>query len=226
MCWSNLGDLVVKEVHGSGGYGMLVGPKSTKAADRGLRRAHQGRPGQLHRPADAGAVDLPTFVDEGHRAAPCRSAALLPGRRARSQLVPGGLTRVALQRGLAGGQFVARAAGSRTPGCWRSDAMLSRTADNLFWIAPLHGAGRDHGAAAGGRRAHRAAAARSGTATATNGTACCSASGTAAGFAAEIRRPGAAQHRKLSVLRPRQPVVGRLLHRDARARTAGSCAPR
>ena len=26
----NLKDLVVKEVHGSGGYGMLVGPKSTK----------------------------------------------------------------------------------------------------------------------------------------------------------------------------------------------------
>ena len=27
---NNLKNLVVKEVHGSGGYGMLIGPKSTK----------------------------------------------------------------------------------------------------------------------------------------------------------------------------------------------------
>ncbi|MFX4377518.1 circularly permuted type 2 ATP-grasp protein, partial [Acinetobacter baumannii] len=27
----NLGELVVKEVHGSGGYGMLIGPKATAA---------------------------------------------------------------------------------------------------------------------------------------------------------------------------------------------------
>ena len=30
MCWSTLSELVVKEVHGSGGYGMLVGPAASK----------------------------------------------------------------------------------------------------------------------------------------------------------------------------------------------------
>ena len=34
----HLPELVVKEVHGSGGYGMLVGPTSTKDADRGFSR--------------------------------------------------------------------------------------------------------------------------------------------------------------------------------------------
>ena len=31
----HLEELVVKEVHGSGGYGMLVGPNADKAHDRG-----------------------------------------------------------------------------------------------------------------------------------------------------------------------------------------------
>ncbi len=54
----HLGELVVKEVHGSGGYGMLVGPKATKAeiADFALRV--RAKPGKLHRPAHAGAIDL------------------------------------------------------------------------------------------------------------------------------------------------------------------------
>src|SRR6202012_5301111 len=33
----NLGDLVVKEVHGSGGYGMLIGPAATKATIEAFR---------------------------------------------------------------------------------------------------------------------------------------------------------------------------------------------
>ena len=82
MCWRICRDLVVKEVHGSGGYGMLVGPKSTKEQIEDFRRPDQGRSGQLHRAADAGAVDLPDLCRGRRRAAPCRSAALLPGGRA------------------------------------------------------------------------------------------------------------------------------------------------
>ena len=55
----HLEELVVKEVHGSGGYGMLIGPKSDAGDDRGVPRQAQGRSEELHRPADARAVDLP-----------------------------------------------------------------------------------------------------------------------------------------------------------------------
>ncbi|MFA9231548.1 MAG: circularly permuted type 2 ATP-grasp protein, partial [Microgenomates group bacterium] len=42
---SNLGELVVKEVHGSGGYGMLVGPKSTKLQIEQFRALILANPG-------------------------------------------------------------------------------------------------------------------------------------------------------------------------------------
>ena len=55
---AHLGELVVKEVAGSGGYGMLIGP----AADAGTRAAFADRikanPSQFHRPADARPVHL------------------------------------------------------------------------------------------------------------------------------------------------------------------------
>ena len=53
---AHLNELVVKEVHGAGGYGMLVGPAATQGRDRGLPRAAAGQPQQLHRPADAEPV--------------------------------------------------------------------------------------------------------------------------------------------------------------------------
>jgi uncharacterized circularly permuted ATP-grasp superfamily protein len=53
----NLDDLVVKEVHGSGGYGMLVGPTASKKEIAKFREEAEGAAGQLHRAADAGAVD-------------------------------------------------------------------------------------------------------------------------------------------------------------------------
>ena len=41
----NLKDLVVKEVHGAGGYGMLVGPAATRPRSRTSRQALQANPG-------------------------------------------------------------------------------------------------------------------------------------------------------------------------------------
>ena len=95
---SSLPDLVVKEVHGSGGYGMLVGPKSSKEAGRSVPRQDHRRSGKLHRPAHAGAVDHPHF--RGRRRGPAARglAALLPCGD-RIELVPGALTRVALTEG-------------------------------------------------------------------------------------------------------------------------------
>ena len=54
---ANIADLVVKPANESGGYGMLVGPHATKAEHAEFPRTAEGRSAQLHRPADAGAVD-------------------------------------------------------------------------------------------------------------------------------------------------------------------------
>ncbi len=40
----HLGELVVKEVHGSGGYGMLVGPAATKAEREKFAEKLKARP--------------------------------------------------------------------------------------------------------------------------------------------------------------------------------------
>ena len=51
----NLDELVVKEVHGSGGYGMLIGPTADKATIAAFRTKLKLDPEELHRPADARA---------------------------------------------------------------------------------------------------------------------------------------------------------------------------
>ncbi len=85
-------------MHGAGGYGMLVGPAATKAEIADFRKRADGQPGRLHRPADAEPVDLPHLRRSG--IAP-RHIDLRPfvlsGKEV--QMVPGGLTRVALKEG-------------------------------------------------------------------------------------------------------------------------------
>ena len=94
----NLGDLVVKEVHGSGGYGMLVGPKSTREQIESFRARIIADPGNYIAQPTLALSTVPSFVDEG--VAP-RHVDLRPyclvGERI--ELVPGGLTRVALREG-------------------------------------------------------------------------------------------------------------------------------
>ena len=72
----HLHELVVKEVHGAGGYGMLIGPAATRAEIEDFRATHPRRARQLHRAADAGAVDLPDLRRVRRRAAAHRPAAL------------------------------------------------------------------------------------------------------------------------------------------------------
>ncbi|GAB1380461.1 circularly permuted type 2 ATP-grasp protein [Pararhodobacter aggregans] len=94
----NLGDLVVKEVHGSGGYGMLVGPKSTKEQIETFRHKIEADPDNYIAQPTLALSTVPSFVEEG--VAP-RHVDLRPyclvGERI--ELVPGGLTRVALREG-------------------------------------------------------------------------------------------------------------------------------
>ncbi len=94
----NLAELVVKEVHGSGGYGMLVGPKATKAQVEAFRLKIENDPGNYIAQPTLALSTVPSFVAEG--VAP-RHVDLRPyclvGERI--ELVPGGLTRVALTEG-------------------------------------------------------------------------------------------------------------------------------
>nr|WP_223163131.1 circularly permuted type 2 ATP-grasp protein [Roseivivax sediminis] len=94
----NLSELVVKEVHGSGGYGMLVGPKADKAQIEAFRAKIAERPENYIAQPTLALSTVPTFVDEG--VAP-RHVDLRPyclvGEKI--ELVPGGLTRVALKEG-------------------------------------------------------------------------------------------------------------------------------
>ena len=94
----HLGELVVKEVHGSGGYGMLVGPKSSKAEIEEFRARIIGNPGNYIAQPTLALSTTPTFVEEGiaPRHVDLRPYCLVGER---IELVPGGLTRVALKDG-------------------------------------------------------------------------------------------------------------------------------
>ena len=95
---ANLSSLVVKEVHGAGGYGMLVGPAASKEQIEDFRARLLAKPeGYIAQPTLALST-CPTFVESG--IAP-RHIDLRPyvlcGKE--TKLVPGGLCRVALEEG-------------------------------------------------------------------------------------------------------------------------------
>ena len=94
----HLDELVVKEVHGSGGYGMLVGPKSTKEQIERFRARIEADPGNYIAQPTLALSTTPTFVEEGvaPRHVDLRPYCLVGDR---VELVPGGLTRVALTEG-------------------------------------------------------------------------------------------------------------------------------
>ena len=94
----NLGELVVKEVHGSGGYGMLVGPKSTKEQIEHFRLKIEENPDNYIAQPTLALSTTPTFVEEGiaPRHVDLRPYCLVGEK---IELVPGGLTRVALTEG-------------------------------------------------------------------------------------------------------------------------------
>jgi uncharacterized circularly permuted ATP-grasp superfamily protein len=94
----HLPELVVKEVHGSGGYGMLVGPKATKAEIETFRDRIKATPQNYIAQPTLALSTCPTFVDEG--VAP-RHVDLRPFVLMGEEItiVPGGLTRVALRKG-------------------------------------------------------------------------------------------------------------------------------
>jgi uncharacterized circularly permuted ATP-grasp superfamily protein len=94
----NLSDLVVKEVQGSGGYGMLIGPAAEKSEIEAFRARITASPANYIAQPTLSLSTCPTFVEQG--LAP-RHVDLRPyvlsGKEIK--LVPGGLTRVALREG-------------------------------------------------------------------------------------------------------------------------------
>jgi uncharacterized circularly permuted ATP-grasp superfamily protein len=95
----HLDELVVKEVHGSGGYGMLIGPKADKAALATFRAKLKTDPKNFIAQPTLALSTCPTCVEEG--VAP-RHVDLRPfvlTGRDHIRIVPGGLTRVALKQG-------------------------------------------------------------------------------------------------------------------------------
>jgi uncharacterized circularly permuted ATP-grasp superfamily protein len=95
---ANLKDLVVKEVHGAGGYGMLVGPAATEEERAKFGEVVKANPANYIAQPTLALSSCPCFVGAG--IAP-RHIDLRPfvltGEHVR--MVPGGLTRVALKEG-------------------------------------------------------------------------------------------------------------------------------
>ncbi len=95
----NLADLVVKEVHGSGGYGMLVGPAASKKEIADFRAKLEAKPGNYIAQPTLSLSTVPIFTKSGlaPRHVDLRPFALVSPNRI--DLTPGGLTRVALKKG-------------------------------------------------------------------------------------------------------------------------------
>jgi uncharacterized circularly permuted ATP-grasp superfamily protein len=95
---AQLPDLVVKEVHNAGGYGMLVGPAATRAEIEAFRAKIEANPANYIAQPTLALSTCPTFVEAG--IAP-RHIDLRPFVLCGKQvtMVPGGLTRVALREG-------------------------------------------------------------------------------------------------------------------------------
>lgn len=94
----HISELVIKEVHGSGGYGMLVGPTATKKECEDFAKKLAARPANYIAQPTLALSTCPIMTEKGlaPRHVDLRPYVLVSDR---IQLVPGGLTRVALKEG-------------------------------------------------------------------------------------------------------------------------------
>ncbi|MCW1403497.1 circularly permuted type 2 ATP-grasp protein [Novosphingobium sp. MW5] len=95
----NLADLVIKEVHGSGGYGMLIGPTATKAEIATFAKKLRNRPDNFIAQPTLSLSTVPIFTKAGlaPRHVDLRPFVLMSPDGI--DITPGGLTRVALKKG-------------------------------------------------------------------------------------------------------------------------------
>jgi uncharacterized circularly permuted ATP-grasp superfamily protein len=95
----HLPELVVKEVHGSGGYGMLVGPAASKRELAEFRLKIEARPDNYIAQPTLALSTCPVFTNQGlaPRHVDLRPFVLVSPEGI--EITPGGLTRVALKKG-------------------------------------------------------------------------------------------------------------------------------
>jgi uncharacterized circularly permuted ATP-grasp superfamily protein len=93
----HLGELVVKTVDGSGGYGMLIGPASTAKERAAFKRRIKAEPREFVAQPTIALSRLPIFVDELRPAHIDLRPFVLSGRI--TTVIPGGLTRAAMEPG-------------------------------------------------------------------------------------------------------------------------------
>ena len=95
----NLAKLVVKEVHGSGGYGMLVGPAASRKELAAFALKLKARPANYIAQPTLALSTVPIFTKRGlaPRHVDLRPFALMSPEGVK--ITPGGLTRVALKAG-------------------------------------------------------------------------------------------------------------------------------
>lgn len=95
----NLADVVVKEVHGSGGYGMLMGPAASKKEIEAFRAKLKANPANYIAQPTLSLSTVPIFTESGlaPRHVDLRPFVLVSPHAI--EVVPGGLTRVAMKEG-------------------------------------------------------------------------------------------------------------------------------
>jgi uncharacterized circularly permuted ATP-grasp superfamily protein len=115
----HLHELVVKEVSGSGGYGMLIGPTADAETRRDFAAKLKANPDDFIAQPTLALSTSPTFVNAGiaPRHVDLRPFVLSGGDKVR--IVPGGLTRVALKEG---SLVVNSSQGGGTKDTWVLDA--------------------------------------------------------------------------------------------------------
>jgi len=95
----HLSELVVKEVHGSGGYGMLVGPAADRAQIEKFREKLKADPNNFIAQPTLALSTCPTLVEQGIAPRHVDLRPFILSGSDKVRIVPGGLTRVAMKEG-------------------------------------------------------------------------------------------------------------------------------
>lgn len=92
-------ELVVKEVHGSGGYGMLVGPAASKREIAAFKLKLKANPENYIAQPTLALSTVPIMTKKGLAPRHVDLRPFVLSSQNRIQITPGGLTRVALKKG-------------------------------------------------------------------------------------------------------------------------------
>lgn len=96
---ANLDQLVVKEAQGSGGYGMLIGPKATEQEIDLFKMKLMASPSAYIAQPTLNLSVAPTLTSQGIAERHIDLRPFILSSPERIEIVPGGLTRVAMQQG-------------------------------------------------------------------------------------------------------------------------------